>query len=109
MPKHPNYITVPAVITKAQIADTAKLMSCANAFHCEVNGVVYDPYKIRYATFAGSRKDDGLYHGEHRFEYGDWKDAKPADLNGLPNAMASQNRETEIPAKGTPYPVGDES
>lgn len=84
MPKAPNYITVPATIRKAEIAECAALYGCTNAFHLQLNSKTHEPKTVRFATFAGALKDDGLYHGELRFEPGDWKDSKPGNLNGLP-------------------------
>jgi hypothetical protein len=83
MPRQPNYVTVPAVIRKADIATYAEMQGKCNSVAYEVNDVTYEPRKVRFATFAGGLVD-GLYRGVYQFESGDWQDCEAVDLNRLP-------------------------
>jgi hypothetical protein len=90
MPRAPHYITTPAVIRKADIAITAELSGCVNAYALELNGVQYPPKALQYAVFVGERKRDGLYHGEHRFVKADQtKEHQAADFAPLFNGDES--------------------
>ena len=97
MPKTPEYIAVPAVISKAEIRECVEQIDCTNAFHLSLNGVKHEPKTVRFVTFGGTRHDDGKFHGKHFFEAGNWKDLKPAPLNGLPglNAKIADHHQLE--------------
>ena len=85
MPRQPNYLTKPAVIAKSDIARYAAMQGKANSKPVEIDGTTYGEGELRFATFAGARKADGLYHGVHQFEVGEFEDADKADLNTLPS------------------------
>lgn len=84
MPKQPSYITVPAVIDKADIAEFVPLKGCANALHYSAGGRTHQPGGLQFVTFAGRRRADGKYAGQYRFLPGDWQEIQRADFNQLP-------------------------
>ncbi len=62
-----NYVRVPAVIAKSDIAEFAAVKGRVNLQAINVGGIQYAAHCLRFETFAGSRHVDGMYHGEHLF------------------------------------------
>lgn len=77
--KQPVYVTLPAVIRKGDIAATAALHGCVFA----ASVVPGNTSPLRYVAFAGARRDDGLYAGQHRFVQADPSDEVLADQSDL--------------------------
>lgn len=83
--KKPNTTSLPAILSKDDIADTAAAHGKANSLSLKVADTVFQSRTLRYLHFAGALEGDGLYHGEHVFEVGDFKDEPTTNLNTLPN------------------------
>ena len=58
---------VPAIIAKADITPTHALIGRANASPMTIANESRAPGTVLFKGFAGRRKDDGMYHGVHRF------------------------------------------
>lgn len=78
-------ITHPAIIDKKDIATCALLYGKANSTSMKVGGKQYKARELLYVTFAGAVDlKDKKYHGEHRFEVGDFSKSEAADMSSIP-------------------------